>query len=150
MRIEHAPNPPSFGSYPVRRSSVSVFVAAIALLLGIAFRNSPPPVGPGGKIGSMTLARGVEQQADAEIWLYCEPEIPKPGRYRRTCSVPGVRRLFIGTGDWERTRKALDSVWKQLKWDLWFDGRRVRLSRFGTSDRPFRLSSCRWQERASP
>jgi hypothetical protein len=46
-----------------------------------------------------------------------------------------VRRLFIGTGDWERTRKALDSVWKQLKWDLWFDGRRVRLSRFGTSDR---------------
>ena len=46
-----------------------------------------------------------------------------------------MRRLFIGYGDWERTRKTLDSVWKQLKWDLWFDDRRVSLSRFGTSDR---------------
>jgi hypothetical protein len=46
-----------------------------------------------------------------------------------------VARLFIGYGDWERTQKALDSAWRQLKWDLWVDGRRVELPRFGTSER---------------
>jgi hypothetical protein len=28
----------------------------------------------------------------------------------------------------------LDSVWRQLKWNLWFDGHRVALPRFRTSD----------------
>jgi hypothetical protein len=128
--IRHA-----FGRNVVRRSSVFVLLAACAVLLGGGFRSSLPPVGPGGTIGAMTLASGIEQKADSEIWLFCRPDIPKPGRYLRTCSVPRVQRLFIGYGDWERTRKAVDSVWKQLTWDLWFDGRRVSLSRFGTSYR---------------
>jgi hypothetical protein len=34
-----------------------------------------------------------------------------------------------------RPSKALGSVWKQLKWDLWLDGRHVSLPRFGTSER---------------
>jgi len=122
-----------------RRGSVFLLLLlpVTAVLLGTGFSNSPPPVGPGGKIGAMTLARGIEHKADAELWgpLGCDGVIPKPGRYRRTCSVPFVRRLFIGYGDWERTRRALDSVWKQLKWDLWLDGRHVNLSRFGTSER---------------
>jgi hypothetical protein len=120
----------------VRRGSVFVLLPVTALLLASGFRSSPPPVAPGGKIGAMTLVRGIEHKADAELWgMFCDATIPKPGRYRRTCSVPHVQRLFIGYGDWERTRKALDSVWKQLKWDLWFDGRRVDLPRFGTSER---------------
>jgi hypothetical protein len=123
----------------VRRGSVFVLVLlpVMALLLGSGFSGSSPPVGPGGKIGTMMLVRGIEQKADAELWgvLGCDAVIPKPGRYRRTCSVPQVPRLFIGYGDWERTRRALDSVWKQLKWDLWLDGRHVDLSRFGTSER---------------
>ena len=80
-----------------------------------------PPVRPGGKIGTMTLVRGIEHRADDEIWRFCKAVIPKPGRYRRTCFVPRVERLFIGYGDWERTRKALDSAWRQLKWDLWVE-----------------------------
>ncbi len=120
----------------MRRGWVFLLLAVTAALLGSGFRSSRPPVGPGGKIGMMTLVRGVEHAADAELWgTFCDAVIPKPGRYRRTCFVPRVQRLFIGYGDWERTRKALDSVWKQLKWDLWFDGRHVTLSRFGTSER---------------
>jgi hypothetical protein len=119
----------------VRRGSVFVLVAVTGVLLGSGWPSSPPSVGPGGKIGTMTLVRGIEHSAEAELWLFCHPVIAKPGRYRRTCFVPYVRRLFIGYGDWEQTRKALNSVWKQLKWDLWFDGRHVNLSRFGTSDR---------------
>jgi hypothetical protein len=125
----------------VRRASMFVLLALTAVLVGSGFRSAPPPVGPGDKIGTMTLVRGGEREADDELWHgYCDAVIPKPGRYRRTCTpppfVPYLRRLFIGYGDWERTRKALDSAWKQLKWELWFDGRRVNLSRFGTSERP--------------
>jgi hypothetical protein len=120
----------------VRRGSAFVLLPVTVVLLGSGFRSAPPPVGPGGKIGTMTLVRGIEHKADAELWgLFCNGVLPKPGRYRRTCSLPFVRRLFIGYGDWERTQKALDSVWKRLKWDLWFDGRRVDLPRFGTSER---------------
>jgi hypothetical protein len=121
----------------VRRDSVLLLLLLAAALLGSGLHSSPLPVGPGDKIGTMTLVRGIEHKADAEMWgsLGCDAVIPKPGRYRRTCSVPLVRRLFIGYGDWERTRRALDSAWKQLKWDLWFDGRHVNLPRFGTSDR---------------
>ncbi len=100
----------------MRRGSVFVLLPVTSLLLASGFRSSPPPVAPGGKIGAMTLVRGIEHKADAELWgMFCDATIPKPGRYRRTCSVPHVQRLFIGYGDWERTRKALDSVWKQLK-----------------------------------
>jgi hypothetical protein len=124
-----------FGRNVVRRGSVFVLLAVVVVLLAGGFRSAPPPVRPGGKIGTMTLVRGIEHRADDEIWRFCKAVIPKPGRYRRTCFVPRVERLFIGYGDWERTRKALDSAWRQLKWDLWFDGRRVDLPRFGTSER---------------
>ena len=50
-----------------------------------AWRNVPPPVNPGGKIGTMTLVRGAEVKADAELWGFCDAVIPKPGRYRRMC-----------------------------------------------------------------
>jgi len=119
------------------RRDVFVLVSVAAVLLGTAFRSSSPPVGPGDKIGEMILVRGVEPKADEELWRSsCDPVIPKPGLYRRTCRVvPLVHRLFIGYGDRERTRQALNSAWKQLKWDLWFDGRHVNLPRFGTSER---------------
>jgi hypothetical protein len=118
------------------RRTVIALLPATAVLLGSGFRGAPRPVGPGDKIGTMTLARGIEHRADAELWgSLCNPVVPKPGTYRRTCSVPLVQRLFIGYGDWERTRKALDSAWKRLKWDLWFDNHHVNLPRFGTSDR---------------
>jgi hypothetical protein len=100
----------------VRRRSVFVVLVVAAALLASGCRSSPPPIGPGGKIGPMTLVREIEPKADDELWRFCAPAIPKPGTYHRTCFVPHIERLFIGYGDWERTRNALDSVWKQLKW----------------------------------
>ena len=78
-------------------------------LLAAGFRgSSPPALGPGSKIGAMTLVRGNEHEADQELMgAYCAPLIPKPGRYNRTCrAVPRVVRLFIGYGDSESTMKA--------------------------------------------
>jgi hypothetical protein len=114
---------------------VFVLPLVVVVLLAGGFGGSPPPVRPGGKIGTMTLVRGIEHKADDEIWRFCKAVIPKPGRYRRGCFVPRVERLFIGYGDWARTRMGLDSVWRQYKWDLWLDGRPVDLPRFGTSER---------------
>jgi hypothetical protein len=120
----------------MRPGSVFVFLLMTAALLESGFRSAPSPVQPGGRIGTMSLVRGIEREADAELWgLFCDAVIPKPGRYRRTCSVPRVQRLFIGFGDWEKTQKALESAWKELSWDLWLDGRQVNLRGFGTSER---------------
>ena len=118
----------------MRRRLVLVFLPTTVVLLSVGFRSSQPPAGPGGKIGAMTLVRGPEEAADDELWRFCQPVLPK-GRRHGACFVPRVRRLFIGYGDFERTRMKLDSVWRALKWDLWLDGRRVDLPRFGTSDR---------------
>ena len=117
----------------MRRSCIFVLSPLTLVLLSTGFRSSPAPVRPGGKIGTMTLARGPEQTADDELWRFCRPVLPK-GQHHRTCFVPHVHRLFIGYGDFERTRRTLDAVWGKLKWDLWLDGRRVDLARFGTSD----------------
>jgi hypothetical protein len=84
----------------------------------------------------MTLARGTAADADLKFFDYCNPVILKPGRYHRTCIVPLARRVFIGYGDFEPSPKALDADWKRLKWSLWVDGVPVRLTAFGTSDRP--------------
>jgi hypothetical protein len=82
----------------------------------------------------MTIVRGGEYEASAEIWGgYCDPFTPNSGRYNRTCAlVPRLLRLFIGYGDLEPTMKASAAAWKKLKWELWVDGKPVDLSRFGT------------------
>jgi len=72
----------------MRRAHVFVLLAVTAALIGSGCRSSPPSVGPGGKIGTMVLVRGIEHKAEEEIFTNCDAVIPKPGRYRRTCSVP--------------------------------------------------------------
>jgi len=114
---------------------VLLFTVTVALYAA-GFRSSSPAVGPGGKIGAMTLIQGNEHEADDELWgRYCAPSIPKPGRYSRACSVPRVERLFIGYGDLEPSMSASIAAWKKLKWKLWLDGRPVDLPPFGTDVR---------------
>jgi hypothetical protein len=119
----------------MRRGHAFVLLQVTAALLGGGCRSSPRSAEPGDEIGTMTLVRGTEHQADEEIFAYCNAVISKARRYHRSCNVPRARLLFVGYGDWERTRGALNSAWKQLKWDLWLDGRQVRLSRFGSAER---------------
>jgi hypothetical protein len=122
----------------VRRGSAGVLLLTVTVaLLAAGFRSSPPALGPGDKIGTMTLVRGNEHEADQELWgTYCAPLIPKPGRYNRTCRVvPRIVRLFIGYGDLESTMKASASAWKKLKWESWLDAHPIDLPRFGTDVR---------------
>ena len=96
--------------------------------------GQPGEVGPGDKVGTMTLVSGTISNADLNLFDICNPIILKPGTYRRSCTIPRVQRLLIAHGDFEPTRKALASDWKARKWDLWGDGRRVNLVAFGTYD----------------
>lgn len=120
----------------MKRASAYLPVLLLVGLLGSGFRTSPPAVAPGGRIGSMTLVRGTSVNADANIFDFCNPFILKAGRYHRTCHIGRVHRLFIGYGDFERTKKALDAAWRRLHWQAWVDGRPVRLAPFGTIDLP--------------
>lgn len=113
------------------RAALACVVAAIVCGCG----GSPGAVGPGGKVGTMTLVAGTASDADLNFFDLCDPVILKPGNYQRSCDIFRVQRLFIGYGDFEPTRKALESDWKARRWDLWLDGRRVNLIAFGTSDR---------------
>jgi hypothetical protein len=116
----------------------TALAAALSLVLAssagaIAKR---PPIGPGGKIGTMRLVRGTVATADAKLFDFCEPVITQPGTYRRTClPVPKVRRLFVGYGSFFADPAELDAYWKATRWQMWLDGRAVAVRAFGTSDR---------------
>ena len=65
----------------------------------------------------------------------CDPVVLSPGRRVRSCfPIRRVRRLFVGHGTWA-LKKRIDTAWNQQSWQMWIDGRRVDLSRFGHSDR---------------
>jgi len=117
----------------MRRAPWVLATLVVALVLTGFGRSAP--VRPGGKIGTMTLVRGTSANADLKFFDFCDPVILKPADVHRRCVVPRVRRLFIGYGNFEPSRKALDADWKRLKWNLWLDRRAVDLARFGTSDR---------------
>jgi hypothetical protein len=94
-----------------------------------------PPLRPGAKVRGMTLTRAPSTRADAKLFDFCNPVILRPGTYRRSCSVPRVRRLFVGYGAFDADPAKLDADWKASRWDAWLDGRRVALPAFGTFDR---------------
>ena len=124
-----------FGRFPL-----TPIVAVVCLVLASSAGGATRlvPVGPGGKIGTMRLARGTAAGADAKLFDFCDPVITGPaGRHvRRTCPrAPQVRRLFIGYGSFFADPAALDADWKVTRWQLWLGGRRVALRAFGTSDR---------------
>jgi hypothetical protein len=84
----------------------------------------------------MLLIRGTAATADQKLFDICDPIILRSGRYVRRCGVvPRVKRLFIGYGTFAAPR-AINRVWEQVVWSAWFDGRRIQLHAFGTSDRP--------------
>ena len=116
--------------------SIRAWAALACVVTAIVAGCSGPPsgVGPGDKVGTMTLESGTASDADLNFFDFCNPVILKPGNYLRSCAIPRAQRLLIGYGDFEPTRKALESDWKKRKWDLWVDGRRVNLAAFGTYD----------------
>jgi hypothetical protein len=109
----------------------------LLVAVGSGFGAAPGPVKPGGKIGTMTLVRGVSYESDLELFNVdtCRANFTKPGRYHRSCQIPNVRKVFIGFSFYAATKQALDRLWKATAWTAWLDGRLVSLPPFGTNDR---------------
>jgi hypothetical protein len=83
----------------------------------------------------MVIVSGTVATADQKLFDICDPVILKSGRYQRRCGVvPRVKRLFIGYGLFAAPRQ-INEAWAKAKWAAWFDGRRIALRAFGTSDR---------------
>jgi hypothetical protein len=123
------------GGNVVRRGGVFVLLAVTAALLASGFRSSSPPVRPGGKIGKITLLSIPQERTNLEIFTFCRPDILRPGRYTRTCTVPHTRVLFLDCGDFETTKAKLNGIWRKIRWTVSLDGQPVDLRRFGTEDR---------------
>jgi hypothetical protein len=97
-------------------------------------------IDPGVHVNGMVVVQGLARGADVALFgEYCDPVVTAPGRRTRMCSVPvpHVQRIFVGHGIWAVSRKLLESSWSTYarRTDMWIDGRRVRLDRYGYSDR---------------
>lgn len=113
-------------------------IAVLAVTTGATARDvRGNAIDPGTRVNGMVVVQGIAQESDAALFgLFCNPDVLSHGRRTRTCStrIPHVSRLFVGHGIFA-PKRTIDSWWKRVTWDLWIDGQRVRLGRFGTTDR---------------
>ncbi len=116
--------------------------AAACLVLLTAAAGASAAIGrdvavdPGTRVNGILVVQGLARDADAELFgVVCDPVVLRPGRRTRSCGrLPAVRRIFVGHGMWA-PEEEIDSAWKSSSWELWIDGRRVSLRRFGHADR---------------
>ena len=110
------------------------FATLVALVVLTGWGASPSDLGPGDRLGPMTLRRGTVATADQKLFDICNP-IGAPGIRHRQCGiVPRVGKLFIGWG-WFAPVRRINLEWARVRWSAWLDGHRIRLAEFGTSDR---------------
>jgi hypothetical protein len=109
---------------------------AATLLVGLTgLGGTTSELKPGDRVGRMTLVKGTVATAGQKLFDICDPVILRGGRYQRRCGlVPRVKRLFIGYGLFAPPGE-IDDAWAGANWAAWFDGRRIALRAFGTSDR---------------
>ena len=114
----------------------AVVIAAFALVTASATVARDVAVDPGTPVNGMVVVQGIARDASTSLFdTFCDPVVLTPGRRTRACGVvPSVRRIFVGHGIFA-PKKRIDAAWNQLTWDMWIDGRRVSLGRFGHSDR---------------
>jgi hypothetical protein len=97
-------------------------------------------IDPGTPVNGMVVVQGLAQDADVALFgYYCAPDVLSPGRRVRLCStaLPRVRRIFIGYGYWDVSKRRLEAWWRAnaRRTQMWIDGQSVRLDQFGYSDR---------------
>lgn len=109
--------------------SVVALVALFAAGCGREDAAEPTDVVQGMVLASMPLGPGV-----FDLFTFCRPVVLKPGTYERRCSVPWVSQLYVGYGEFAPPSQ-IDSVWRSMRWKAWFDGSRIDLAAFGSSDR---------------
>jgi hypothetical protein len=117
------------------RRFLALAVIATAALASVGFGATGTPLKPGDRVGQMMLARATVATANEKLFDTCHPVILRSGTYRRRCAqLRRVRRLFIGYGLFACPAE-IGLLWAATTWLAWFDGHRVALQRFGTSDR---------------
>jgi hypothetical protein len=120
---------------------VGIAVAALCALLSVttatAVQDNGATIEPWERVNGMLVVQAPRPWAETQALFghYCAPDILESGRVSRTCSeVPRMRRLFVGYGVWG-SKAAISKLLHASAWNLWIDGRRVRLDAFGTADR---------------
>jgi hypothetical protein len=106
-------------------------IAATLLVVGV-LAPAARAVEPGGHVGAILLTNDARLDSDTDFFEYCRPDAPTPGVYKRSCSLPFSKRLFIGYGDVETSTAKLDAVWNTIHWTAYLDGRKIDLPSFGT------------------
>jgi hypothetical protein len=124
----------------MRAVGVAACIAVLALTAGaLAAREAGGAINPGTPVNGMVVVQGLAQDADVPLFgYYCAPNVIGPGRRVRVCAaLPRVRRIFVGYGYWDVSKRHLESYWRANahRTQMWIDGRSVRLDRFGHSDR---------------
>jgi hypothetical protein len=124
----------------IRSVRVVVALLAVSLTTGAsATVVREDAIEPGTRVNGMLVVQGVARDTDAELFgVVCDPVVVRLGRRTRSCAqLPPVRRIFAGHGIWAVSEQLLESVWGKYasRTEMWIDGRRISLNRFGHSDR---------------
>jgi hypothetical protein len=101
-----------------------------------AVQRRTATIEPWDRVRGMLVVQGGATRAETALFgYYCEPDILKSGRYRRTCrEVPRTKRLFVGYGMWG-PKATIARMWNGSEWSMWIDGESVSLDAFGSTDR---------------
>ena len=124
----------------IRRVGLTAALAALILAPGSAATiGRSEAIDPGTRVNGMLVVQGLARNADAELFgVICDPDVLGPGTRSRSCgTLPPVRRIFVGHGIWVVNEGRLEPLWAAYarRTEMWIDGRRVSLARFGHSDR---------------
>lgn len=94
-------------------------------------------IGPGDKIGDMTVLQGTYPYPFKYpmIWEYCEYLLDgtEPASYSSDCNVPQVPGLTLSTG-WAAEDTLFESSWNAVSTELYFDGYKLDLEQFEWED----------------
>ena len=119
-----------------RLSCVIILLLFSVILLSCTQPTQTPTtsdemIGPGDKIGDMTVLQGTSLLVYPLIWQYCEIWFPEtePASFTSDCTVPSVPGLNLGFG-WAADETMLSSNWDTVTYELFIDGYRVDLEKF--------------------
>ena len=111
-----------------RAVGVAACIAVLALTAGaLSAREAGGAINPGTPVNGMAVVQGLAQDADVPLFgYYCAPNVMSPGRRVRVCAaLPRVRRIFVGYGYWDVSKRHLESYWRANanRTQMWIDGR---------------------------
>ena len=115
-----------------RLMTITVFVAAVMLVMSGALYAQATGLKPGDSIGTMSVRSGGSD--GPPIWAFCAPVFLNPGVTTTECNVPALPELAIGHGFYAADEARRDAGWQAMSWELYVDGQQVDLDAFGTEE----------------